>query len=122
MTRWLVLVLLLGCGQDKRHAEHVLAAIERLREGEPSDPAAREPNVAALEAMTSDVPVAEKARAACATAFRALSSAQALVQRTKDDPARAHLDEALEQVKKARTAIEDCSSATGELRRWLKLH
>ena len=119
MKRWLVLLALASCvSREKQQSQHVLAAIEQLRD---SDGGTRESYLGKLEAMKSDLPVAEKARVACAAAYRALSNAQRLIKQAQNaEPGKLRLDAAQAELVKARAGIEDCTGATGELRRWLK--
>ncbi|MBM4359326.1 MAG: hypothetical protein FJ096_14585 [Deltaproteobacteria bacterium] len=113
-----LLVALVACrSEERRSAEAVLGAIERLRD---ADETQRKTAVAAVEATTSPAPEAEAARRACIDAYRALGETQRLVHEAKGPPIdRAKLDLAQAELAKARTGIELCSRATVALRRAL---
>jgi hypothetical protein len=87
---WLALPLLItcwpGCGpsEEKREAQAVQAAIARVRK---ADHRGRGPLLVALEQLTVKGAQAERARAACATAFRALEDAETLTAKVEKEVA-----------------------------------
>ena len=108
-----------GChSAEEREAERMLGALEHLRD---ADGPERVKQLEAVEAMSSTVPSAEKARVACSQAFRALVDTQRLVAEAKGPPIdRAKLERATEALGLAKSGHEACIVGIVELRRWLK--
>jgi hypothetical protein len=115
----LALAALAACvSPAERDAEHVLAAIERVRD---SDGGTRASQLDALESLHTEVPAADKARLACAAAYRALDNAQKLITAAKAGGVdRGKIEAAQAELATARARIVDCTTSTTELRRWLK--
>jgi hypothetical protein len=120
--------LLVGCGPsaERREAERITVAIDKLRKAEHAD---REPLLNALEKDHAEHELAERARASCAKAFRALHDAknkvaeveQALAaHQKKGEVPPAELLQTLETAQKmldeANAAMPACSKAMAELK------
>ncbi|MBM4374872.1 MAG: hypothetical protein FJ095_07290 [Deltaproteobacteria bacterium] len=107
---------LVACGrEERRELERTLASVERLRDADgPARPAALE----ALDALTTSLPEAARARTACLDAYRALDATNRLVADAKGPPIdRGKLDAAERSLREARTGLESCQAATTALRR-----
>ncbi len=73
-----------GCGpsEEKREAQALLAAVDRVRRADHRD---RAPVLIELEQLKAKGSQAEQARAACAIAFRALEDAETLTAKVEKE-------------------------------------
>jgi uncharacterized caspase-like protein len=124
----LALASLAACpSAEKREAERIVAAIERVRMAQPDG---RGPLLEALEKERADAALAETARSRCAAAYRAMHEARAamasieerMASKEGDEALRllADLDAAQAKLTEAEKEMPGCESALRELRASLR--